>query len=210
MAGIWGKGEQALAGDPPGELEVVDGIPSSTLSTHFLGRLVFAEADINCVAQEVVRSPCQVGDLGDELRLHPMNARKNQRRAETSLAWGQYVEGWRIPGERVETASQIGEHFVGHPRAHPAGVEEFSVVGVVAEQQCPKIRPRSFRVRPAHDDEFLAVERLGFTPETAVSRSVGRVNRLRDDAFKTELAGVLRGGPPERASISKPWRGTAV
>jgi len=27
MAGIWGNGEQALAGDPPGELEVVDGMP---------------------------------------------------------------------------------------------------------------------------------------------------------------------------------------
>lgn len=28
MAGIWGQGEMALPGDPPGELEVVDGIPS--------------------------------------------------------------------------------------------------------------------------------------------------------------------------------------
>src|SRR3978361_1846403 len=27
MAGIWGNGEQALPGDPPGELEVVDGLP---------------------------------------------------------------------------------------------------------------------------------------------------------------------------------------
>ncbi len=27
MAGIWGQGEQALPGDPPGELEVVDGLP---------------------------------------------------------------------------------------------------------------------------------------------------------------------------------------
>jgi Mn-containing catalase len=27
MAGIWGNGEQALPGDPPGELEVVDGYP---------------------------------------------------------------------------------------------------------------------------------------------------------------------------------------
>ena len=25
MAGIWGNGEMALPGDPPGELEVVDG-----------------------------------------------------------------------------------------------------------------------------------------------------------------------------------------
>ncbi|MBR0646161.1 manganese catalase family protein [Plastoroseomonas hellenica] len=28
MAGIWGQGEMALPGDPPGELEVVDGMPS--------------------------------------------------------------------------------------------------------------------------------------------------------------------------------------
>ena len=27
IAGIWGNGETALPGDPPGELEVVDGIP---------------------------------------------------------------------------------------------------------------------------------------------------------------------------------------
>jgi hypothetical protein len=27
MAGIWGQGEMALPGDPPGELEVVDGMP---------------------------------------------------------------------------------------------------------------------------------------------------------------------------------------
>ena len=27
MAGIWGNGETALPGDPPGELEVVEGVP---------------------------------------------------------------------------------------------------------------------------------------------------------------------------------------
>ncbi len=27
MSGIWGNGEQALPGDPPGELEVIDGLP---------------------------------------------------------------------------------------------------------------------------------------------------------------------------------------
>jgi hypothetical protein len=27
MAGIWGNGEQALPGDPPGELEIVEGAP---------------------------------------------------------------------------------------------------------------------------------------------------------------------------------------
>ena len=50
------------------------------------------------------------------------------------------------------------------------------------------MRPRSFRVRPSDDDEFLAVERLSFAPEAAVTRRVRRVDRLRDDALETELA----------------------
>jgi len=27
MSGVWGNGEKALPGDPPGKLEVVDGLP---------------------------------------------------------------------------------------------------------------------------------------------------------------------------------------
>ena len=57
---------------------------------------------------------------------------------------------------------------------------------------CPKIRPRSFRVRPPDDDELLAVQRLGFTPEASVSRRIAGVDRLRDDAFKAEFACVLQ------------------
>ena len=40
---------------------------------------------------------------------------------------------------------QVGEHFVRHPRAHAAGVDELAIVGIVAEQQRSEIRPRSFR-----------------------------------------------------------------
>jgi hypothetical protein len=38
----------------------------------------------------------------------------------------------------------------------------------------------------------LAVEPFGFAPESTISWSVGRVDRLGYDTFKTELAGVLQ------------------
>jgi hypothetical protein len=38
----------------------------------------------------------------------------------------------------------------------------------------------------------LAVQPFGFAPQAAVSRCIRRVDRLRDDALKPELAGVLQ------------------
>ena len=37
IAGIWGNGEQALPGDPPGELEVVDGMPDGGKIQELVG-----------------------------------------------------------------------------------------------------------------------------------------------------------------------------
>ena len=64
----------------------------------------------------------------------------------------------------IEAARQIGEHPDGHPRAHPAGIDELAVIVVIAEQQCAEMRPRAFRVGPADDDELLAIQRFGFAP----------------------------------------------
>jgi hypothetical protein len=89
-------------------------------------------------------------------------------------------------------APQIGENFDGHPCANTAGVDEFAVIGVVAEQQSPEMRPRSFRVGPADDDELLAVQPFGFAPEAPVSRRVGRIDGLGHHPFEAELAGVLQ------------------
>ncbi len=38
MSGIWGNGEQALPGDPPGELEVVDGYPEGGRIHNLMGQ----------------------------------------------------------------------------------------------------------------------------------------------------------------------------
>jgi hypothetical protein len=51
-----------------------------------------------------------------------------------------------------------------HPSAHAAGIDELAVIGVVAKQQRPEIRTRSFGVGPANDDEFLTVQPFCFAP----------------------------------------------
>jgi hypothetical protein len=50
---------------------------------------------------------------------------------------------------------------------------------------------RSFRISPADDDEFLAIETFRFAAEATVSRRIGRINRLGNDALKPKLARVL-------------------
>jgi hypothetical protein len=57
---------------------------------------------------------------------------------------------------------------------------------------------RSFRVRPADDDEFLAIEPFGFTLEAPVSRRIGRIDRVGNDAFESKLTGVL----PDKLAIA--------
>jgi hypothetical protein len=53
------------------------------------------------------------------------------------------------------------------------------------------MRPRSFRVGPADDNEFLAIEPFGSTPKATVSGRIGRIDRIGNDAFESKLAGVL-------------------
>ena len=119
-----------------------------------------------------------------------MDARKNERRSESGRAGRRDVQRRFCAAQWVKAAPQIGKDLDGHPRAHTARIDELAVIGVVAEQQRPEMRPRAFRVGPADDDELLTVQRFGFAPEAAVSRGLGSVDRLGDDALETELAGV--------------------
>jgi hypothetical protein len=48
--------------------------------------LVLPQPDINCVPQEVVGRPGQIGDLGDKLWLDSMNARQDKRRPKARAA----------------------------------------------------------------------------------------------------------------------------
>jgi hypothetical protein len=134
------------------------------LGSDLVRRLVFPQPDINGVSQEVVRRPGQIGDLRDKLWLDPMHARQDERRSEPGCARRSDTQGRCRAGKRIEAAPEIGKDLDGHPRAHAAGVDELPVIRVVAQQERPEMRPRSFRVGPTDDDEFLAIERLGFAP----------------------------------------------
>jgi hypothetical protein len=65
------------------------------------------------VSEKVVGRPGQIRDVGDEIRLDPMNAREHERRSETRLARCQHAKGWRLAGERVQTMP-LGALLLGH------------------------------------------------------------------------------------------------
>ena len=65
--------------------------------------------------------------------------------------------------------------------AGAAGIDQPAVGIVIGEQQRAEIRSPAFRVGPADDDEFLAVEAFD-APQAAVAGRVGCIGALRDDA----------------------------
>ena len=56
------------------------------------------------------------------------------------------------------------------------------------------MRPRSFRIGPADDDEFLAVQPFGFAPQAAVPRALGASVVLETTPSKPSLPACLRRG----------------
>ena len=67
--------------------------PPLTLSPHLVRGLVLPQPDVNRVAKEIVGRPGQIGDLGDKLRLDPVDAGENERRSEARLSRRQDVSG---------------------------------------------------------------------------------------------------------------------
>jgi hypothetical protein len=59
---------------------------------------------------------------------------------------------------------------------------------IISQQQRAEVRSSAFRVGPAGDDEFFAIEALELQPSAlAIARPVRRVNAFRDNAFSLEL-----------------------
>src|ERR1700752_76839 len=54
--------------------------------------LVLVQSDANCLPQEPLARPSQIGDLGDQLRLDPMGAGRNERRSEGRLPRRKNIE----------------------------------------------------------------------------------------------------------------------
>jgi hypothetical protein len=94
--------------------------------------LVLPQPDINCVPQEVVGRPGQIGGLGDKVWLDSMNARQSKRRPKARAARRPHTQGRCLAREGVKAAPQISEHLDGHPGAHTTGIDELAVIRVIA------------------------------------------------------------------------------
>ena len=168
-----------------------DGEKQSTRSSHFpvhlRRRLVRSKPYVNRLPQEAVGRPGEIGDLGDQLRLNPMHLRKYERRSEARLARRRSAQRRARARQGLQTASQVREHLVRHSRTHAAGIDEPTVVGAVAKQKRAEMRPRSFRIGPADDNEFLPVEAFRFAPQASISGSIGCI-----DLFDTTPSGRSR------------------
>ena len=93
------------------------------------------------------RKPCaarghrpsrSIGDLGDQLRLDPMTRESTSgdpNRVVRGTPRGDVVE------QRIQGGTSDRQNFHGRP-VPTAGIDEFAVIAVEAEQQGPKVRPR--------------------------------------------------------------------
>ena len=82
---------------------------------------------------------------------------------------------------------QRRQRLLAHARADAASVNQPSIGLEVTKQQRADIRPRAFRLRPAHDDELGPVEAFGLDPCATVAGQVGPIEPLGDDPFEPVL-----------------------
>src|SRR5438046_2182025 len=72
-------------------------------SSHIRRGLVFSKALVDDLPQQTVIRPGQKFDLGNEFGSHPMNARKDERRAEPARSGRRHIEGHFLDRERLES-----------------------------------------------------------------------------------------------------------
>jgi hypothetical protein len=132
-----------------------------------------------------VVGPLGEGDLGDELRLHPVRVfakPPGRRRRERALC--------RF--ELVQRRSELARAFCREAGPDLAGEDQIVAV-VVADEQRADSYARPLRIREAADDELLPANTLGLQPPAALSEQIGEVPVLGDDPLESQPARFAEG-----------------
>jgi hypothetical protein len=111
IAGLWGNGEEALPGDPPGELEVVDGLPQGGKIHQLTG--VASAFTPDYAPEEIVRG------CDEALQSIPLSA--DDSRSRTLRA----AECWAAGRQRRSAAPLLAESSSG-PSARGMGLSGMS------------------------------------------------------------------------------------
>ena len=120
-------------------------------------------------------------DLGNQSRLHPVYAARARRSGDRR----------RRTLDSTELLAQSRQRLGVEAGAYLAGVAQYALVVVGAEQQRAQPDARARRLAPADDDELLAARALDLEPGAGASRFVAGVAALRDHALHTALACAL-------------------
>ena len=92
------------------------------LASHFAGWFAFAQTDEDGVAKEAVLRPREIGNLGDKLPPHLMDARESQLASEASLSRRRRGQGHLPSAQRLEATVKEGEGLLGHASAEERAI----------------------------------------------------------------------------------------
>ncbi len=120
-------------------------------------------------------------DLGDQLRLRPVDIGLLARRARAG-------EGALVGFERGQARQDAGDLVAAEARADPADIDQLAAL-VDAHQQGAELARLA---RPAADHHLVAGAALGLQPALAAARAGGGVEPLRHDPFERHAAGRLQ------------------
>ena len=134
------------------------------------------------MADLAVRRPFREGDLGDQLRSHPMHV------AADALWWRR--ERWGRLLEAFELLAELERELVREAGADLAREDQPSIAIVIADQQRANARPRSFRFGEAPNHQFLAERALRLHPVAMATRAIRLIAALRNNPFEPMAAGL--------------------
>ena len=124
-------------------------------------------------------------DLRNELRLDPVHpfARDALRQRDRRIR--------HVPeiSSRLRSSDQLRGI---EPGADAAGIAQFSLRIVIADEERAEAFPAAVGIGEADDHELLAIAAFDFEPAAAAARPVGLGPALRDDALELEAAGLAK------------------
>lgn len=108
---------------------------SRNLPSHLVGQLVLAEADVNCVTQEAVARPVQIGELGDQLRLDQWTRERTSGYPKRVLRGGGTLRGEVLRASGSRRLRRSASTLSDIPVPTRPGVDELAVIRMVTKQQ---------------------------------------------------------------------------
>src|SRR5437868_4849572 len=129
------------------------------------------------MAKDSVAGEFGEGDFGDQLRLHPVSALAVSAR---------HLDGRLVDLERPHPLHEVIDQLSAEAGPHFSDISELTLVLGRKEERAEA--EALIALRPADDDELLALDALDLQPIARARAPVWRIRLLGDDALTARLA----------------------